>query len=124
MSFHFLGGSFSRGGFMMRKTFLMNLTVIAFEAMMMATVITQLEALRLLTMLVLLPIVFLMTTVTKDCHNKVDFILTMDSLFVLVQGLIWDMAVFRRGIWIYIFASSMVFAFYGAYHCYRARIKK
>ena len=108
----------------MRKTFLMNLTVIAFEVMMMVTVIAQLEALRLLTMLVLLPIVFLMTTVTKDCHNKVDFMLTMDSLFVLVQGLIWDMAVFRRGIWIYIFASSMVFVFYGAYHCYRARIKK
>lgn len=108
----------------MRKTFLMNLTVIAFEAMMMATVITQLEALRLLTMLILLPIVFLMTTVTKDCHNKVDFILTMDSLFVLVQGLIWDMAVFRRGIWIYTFALSMVFVFYGAYYYYREHIKK
>ena len=109
---------------MMRKTFLMNAIVILFEVAMIVTVITQFEKLRLLTMLILLPTVFLMTTVTQDCNKKVDFILTMDSLFVLVQGLIWDMAVFRRGIWIYIFALSMVFVFYGAYHYYREHTKK
>ena len=107
----------------MRRTVIMNMIGALFETLMIVTVITDSVLIKVFTMIIVMPIVFLMTSRTEDRHHKVNFVLTIESLFVVIQSIIWDMALEHRGVWIIILIFSIAFVVFEAYRHYKERSK-
>ena len=104
-----------RGVVVMNKTKTTNVIMLLFQLGMIVALATQYWLFKALALVVFFPLaIFASVCIAREGVDgfEDDCRLTLEAFFVVVQGLIWDTAIKNGGVWLAIFAISVVLAFF------------
>lgn len=96
----------------MRRTVL-SFAVVLFQMLLVATIMFEIPILRGITTVVCFPAMILASMVAGDeKNNNKDFVITYETIALVVEAILWDTAIKNGGYWIFLFVISVIAVLY------------